>query len=67
MAYVHARALERNSLSNIIRLTRPRVEAARDCNGFYVIRGDHGWLCGDRGQALTEFAALERIERWGRA
>jgi hypothetical protein len=44
---------------------RPRIEAARDCKGFYVLRGSHGWLCGDRRQALTEFAGLVDIERWG--
>jgi hypothetical protein len=66
MVYVPACARGRNSLSNIIQLTRPRIEAACDCDGFYVIRSDHGWLCGDRRQALAEFAALERIERWGR-
>jgi hypothetical protein len=48
-------------------LRRPRIEPARDCQGFYVLRGSHGWLCGEREQASREFAALERIEREGRA
>jgi hypothetical protein len=65
MAYVHARALARNSLSNIIRLTRPRIEAARDCDGWYVLRGDHGWLCGDRRQAISQFDELEAGEQFG--
>jgi hypothetical protein len=56
------RASQRN---NIIPLARPRIERAVDCDGFYVLRGDHGWLFGDRGQALAEFAGLERIERRG--
>jgi hypothetical protein len=58
------RASQRNNFQ-IIPLSRPRTERADDCDGFYVIRDDHGWLCGDRRQALAEFAGLERIERWG--
>ena len=50
----------------IIPLSRPRIERAVDCDGFYVLRGDHGWLCGDRRQALREFDELDRIERRGR-
>jgi hypothetical protein len=48
-----------------IALSRPRIERAVDCEGFYVIRGEHCWLCGDRRQALREFNALQRIERTG--
>jgi hypothetical protein len=58
------RAPQRN---NIIPLSRPRIERAADCDGFYVLRGDHGWLCGSRQQALREFGELEHIERWGLA
>jgi hypothetical protein len=49
----------------IIPLSRPRIERAVDCDGFYVLRDDHGWLCGDRQQAIREFAKLVDIERWG--
>jgi hypothetical protein len=58
------RASQRN---NIIQLARPRIERAVDCDGFYVLRGDHGWLVGDRQQALREFAGLVDIERQGSA
>jgi hypothetical protein len=64
MSSVHDCASQRNNFQ-IIPLSRPRIERAVDCDGFYVLRDDHGWLCGDRRQALTEFAVLERIERWG--
>jgi hypothetical protein len=47
---------------NVVFMSRPRIEPARDCEGFYVIRGDHGWLCGERGDALAEFNELVRIE-----
>jgi hypothetical protein len=51
----------------IIPLCRPRIEPERDAEGWLVIRGDHGWLCGDRRQAVCEFDDLERIERRGRS
>jgi hypothetical protein len=44
----------------------PRIVPARDCEGFYVIRGDHGWLVGDRRAALAEVRELDRIQRYGR-
>jgi hypothetical protein len=44
---------------------RPRLEPERDGAGTLVILGSHGWLCGDRRQALREFAGLVDIERWG--
>jgi hypothetical protein len=34
-------------------LRRPRIEPARGCQGFYVLRSSP---CGDREQALREFA-----------
>jgi hypothetical protein len=46
---------------------RPRIEPERDGEGTLVILGSHGWLCGDRRQALAEFDQLERIERRGSA
>jgi hypothetical protein len=49
----------------IIPLSRPRIERAVDCDGFCVLRDDHGWLCGDRQRAIREFAKLVDIERWG--
>ena len=63
MKDVHVRASARNNV--VIPFVRPRIERAVDCDGFYVLRDDHGWLCGDRRQALTEFAGLERVERLG--
>jgi hypothetical protein len=51
----------------IIPLSRPRIERGVDRDGFYVLRGDHAWLLGDRRSALAEFGDLERIERRGRA
>ena len=60
----HAR--QRNNFE-IIPLARPRIDRAIDCDGVYVLRGDHGWLCGDRRQALAEFSSLVEIERSGRA
>jgi hypothetical protein len=55
-----SRASRRN---NILPLSRPRIERAVDCDGFYVLRGDHGWLVGSRSQALEEHRALVEIER----
>ena len=49
----------------VIPFPRPRIE--RDGEGWLVLRGSHGSLCGDRRQALREFAELERIERRGSA
>jgi hypothetical protein len=49
----------------VIPLGRPRIEHERE--GWFVIRGNHAWLHGDRRQALHEFDELERIERWGSA
>jgi len=46
-------------------LPRPRIERERGAEGWFVIRGEHGWLCGDRRSALLEFEELERIERTG--
>ena len=56
----------RNSF-RIFRFVRPRIERELDGEGWLVRRGPHGWLCGDRRQALAEFRRLERIERRGRA
>jgi hypothetical protein len=50
-------------LDNVITLPTPRIEPARDCAGWYVLRGSHGWLCCDRRQALAEFRDLVDIER----
>ena len=49
----------------ITKFVRPRIERAPDGPGYLVHRGSHAWLCGDRRQALAEFALLERIERTG--
>ena len=66
MVVIPDRASQRNNFQ-IIPLSRPRIERAADCDGFYVLRDDHGWLCGDRRLTLTEFAGLERVERRGRS
>jgi len=53
--------------ATIINLSRPRIEPERDGEGTFVILGSHGWLFGDRREALREFAGLVDIERWGSA
>ena len=66
MKDVHVRASARNNV--VIPLVRPRIERERDAQGWLVLLpGGHGWLVGDRRQALREFAGLVDIERWGRA
>ena len=54
-----------NSSALIIPLHhRPRIEPERDGWGWLVLLpSGHGWLCGDRRQALREFDQLEHIER----
>jgi hypothetical protein len=64
MVVIPDRASQRNNFQ-IIPLSRPRIERPVDSDGFYVLRDDHGWLCGDRRQALAEFARIERVERLG--
>lgn len=56
-----------SAAERVIPFPRPRIEGERDGPGFYVIQGEHGWLCGDRRQSLREFAELDGIERRGRA
>ena len=48
---------------DVIRFPRARIERARDCEGWYVIRGSHGWLFGDRRGAVAELDELTAIER----
>ena len=62
MVVIPERASQRNNFE-IIPLSRPRIERAVDCDGFYVLRDDHGWLCGDRRQVLAEFSSLVEIEQ----
>jgi hypothetical protein len=50
-------------MSSLIHLPRPRIERERGGEGWMVIRGSHGWLCGDRKQAIAEFDELAAIER----
>jgi hypothetical protein len=64
MSTLHDRASQRNNFQ-IIPLSRPRIELERGGEGTLVILGSHGWLCGDRGQALREFDELVHIERRG--
>jgi RIO-like serine/threonine protein kinase len=56
--------LHSDAWHNVV-LHRPRIERERDGEAWLVILGSHGWLHGNREQALHEFAALERIEREG--
>ena len=58
MVVIPDRASQRNNFE-IIPLSRPRIERAVDCDGFYVLRDDHGWLCGDRRQAMNAPARAE--------
>jgi hypothetical protein len=48
--------------SAVIPLPRPRLAPARE-GGWFIHRGSHAWLAGDRRQALREFELLECIER----
>jgi hypothetical protein len=47
--------------------SRPRIERERNAEAWIVVLpSGHGWLVGDRAQALAEFRDLEHIERRGR-
>ena len=60
-------ARQRNNI-HIVSLLRPRIERERDAEGWLVLLpSGHGWLCGDRRQALTEFSRLVGFERSGRS
>jgi hypothetical protein len=48
----------------VLVLRRPHIQPARE-GGWLVLFGSHGWLCGDRRAALTEFHELDRVERDG--
>jgi hypothetical protein len=43
-----------NYAYGVIKFPGPRVEPERDGAGWLVHRGNHGWLHGDRRQALRE-------------
>jgi hypothetical protein len=62
---IHTTSNSCNSVAALAAL-RPRLELAAE-GGWYCIRGNHGWLCGDRRQVLAAFDELERIERRERA
>ena len=63
MVVIRDRASRRNNLIPLC-----RIERECDAEGWLVLLpGGHGWLVGDRRQALREFAGLVEIERWGRA
>ena len=67
MVMILDRASQRNNI-HIVPLLRPRIEREREAAGWLVLLpGGHGWLVGDRRQALREFAGLVEIERSGRA
>jgi hypothetical protein len=52
------------AVTTIIPLSRPRIEPERDGAGTYVLLPNgHGWLVGDRRQALWQFRELVDIER----
>jgi hypothetical protein len=63
MPPISQRPFHRNS--PLIHLPRPRIEREPDGQGWYVIQGDFGWLCGSRPHALREFNELVKIERTG--
>ena len=42
---------------------RPFIAPAREGGGAVLLQNGNGWLCGDRRQALKEFAALVEIEQ----
>ena len=66
MAGIPYRASQRNK--QLIPFGRPRIEREREAEGWLVLLpSGHGWLLGDRRQALAEFAELERVERGGGA
>ena len=66
MALLPDHARQRNNFQ-IIPLARPRIERERDAEGWLVLLpGGHGWLVGDRRQALCKFSSLVEIERSGR-
>jgi hypothetical protein len=64
MTISHTSSTQRNS--PVIPFARPRIELAAE-GGWYVIRGEHGWLHGDRRQAVDELDQLDRFERRGLA
>jgi hypothetical protein len=55
-------------LEHIVFFTGVRVERERDGEGWLVLRGDQGWLHGDRRQAVRERDEIDDAERfpWGR-
>ena len=55
-----------SSNAPIIPLLRPRIERERDGPGWLVIRGSHGWLFGDRKQAIAELDELAAAEHGSR-
>ena len=66
MVVIPERASQRNNF-HIIPLSRPRIERERDAAGWLILLpSGHGWLCGDRRQAIAEFSSLVEIERSGR-
>jgi len=48
----------RGRAMSIIPLERPLITPAREGGWYVLLQNGHGWLCGDRRQALKEFAAL---------
>jgi hypothetical protein len=48
----------------VIRFPGPRVEPERDGAAWVVLRGDHGWLHGDRRKALRERDEIDLGERF---
>ena len=56
-----------NYAYGVIRSPGPRVAPERDGAGWLVFRGNHGWLHGDRRQALRERDEIDHEERfpWG--
>jgi hypothetical protein len=50
-------------MTTTIILSRPVITPAREGGWYVLLHNGNGWLCGDRRQALKEFAALIEIEQ----
>ena len=57
MVVIPDRARQRNDF-RIIQLARPGSSVRSIATASTSLRGDHGWLVGDRREALREFAEL---------
>jgi hypothetical protein len=51
-----------NRACSVIKFPGPRLAPERDGAGWLVLRSEHGWLHGDRRQALRERDEINRAE-----